>query len=201
VNVQVDSAYEYRVVRLYNSQPREGYLLGGIKLHATENRGTLLLLVDSTIADSLEPSLFRLMKDISGDGWAVKRFDVSRFDTVSLLKQLIVDTYNGTNDLKALLLFGHIPVPYSGELNPDGHPEHLGAWPADVYYGDMDGDYTDYNVYNTSAARPENWNVPFDGKFDNTVMPSDVELQVGRVDLFQSSFIHLIRNRIVAAIP
>mgnify|MGYP000013517969 CR=1 FL=1 len=31
-------------------------------------------------------------------------------------------------------------MPYSGNIYPDGHTDHRGAWPADTYYGDIDGD-------------------------------------------------------------
>ena len=43
--------------------------------------------------------------------------------------------------------FGHVPVPYSGDIVPDGHmPDHVGAWPCDGFYGDMDGTWTDNAV-------------------------------------------------------
>jgi hypothetical protein len=61
---------------------------------------------------------------------------------------------------------GHVPVPYSGNFNLDGHDYHFGAWPADVFYGDMDGVWTDSSVTQTIASDPRNWNVPGDGKFD-----------------------------------
>jgi hypothetical protein len=38
-------------------------------------------------------------------------------------------------------------------------------------------------VNNSSAAKPWNWNTPGDGKFDQSTIPSDLELEVGRVDL------------------
>ena len=52
-----------------------------------------------------------------------------------------------------------------------------------MYYGELDGVWTDSLVSNTTAARPENHNVPGDGKFDQTFLPSDVDLRIGRVDL------------------
>ena len=84
---------------------------------------------------------------------------------------------------------GNIPVPYSGDIAPDEHPNHTGAWPADVYYGDMDGTWTDQSanyqqtVNSDPADRARLSNTPGDGKFDQTTPPSAVELQVGRVDL------------------
>lgn len=33
--------------------------------------------------------------------------------------------------MSTIFLFGDIAVPYSGDINPDAHPDHKGAWPAD----------------------------------------------------------------------
>jgi hypothetical protein len=41
------------------------------------------------------------------------------------------------------VLIGNVPVPYSGDLNPDGHSDHDGAWPTDTYYAEMNGTWTD----------------------------------------------------------
>jgi hypothetical protein len=80
-------------------------------------------------------------------------------------------------------VLGHVPVPYSGNIAPDGHSGHIGAWPADGYYGEMNGAWTDTTVNNTTADRTQNDNIPGDGKFDQGTLPSLVELQVGRVDM------------------
>jgi hypothetical protein len=81
-----------------------------------------------------------------------------------------------------VFLLGRIRVPYSGDIYPDGHPDHEGAWPADVYYADMNGAWTDNAVNVTVANDERHRNVPEDGKFDQSVLPTDVELQIGRVD-------------------
>ncbi len=99
------------------------------------------------------------------------------------MKALIVGAYNQDNvNTKAVFLLGRVPVPYSGDINPDGHTDHRGAWPADVYYADMNGNWTDINVNDASATDVRNRNTPKDGKFDQSLLPSDVELQIGRVD-------------------
>ncbi len=155
-----------------------------------ESRGKLVLVVDNTYAAQLAPELTRLQQDLAGDGWTVLRRDVARTDSPVSVKNLIKADYNADPaNVKAVFLFGHVPVPYSGQLNPDGHPDHVGAWPADVYYGDMDGNWTDSSVNYTQtvntdpADRARLSNIPGDGKFDQTTIPSAVELQVGRVDL------------------
>ncbi len=179
------NAYEYQVQK--SPAPTfggTGYIFVGLDAPIIESRGTMVLMVDNTYANELASGLFRLQQDLVGDGWSVIRHDVSRTSTPPQIKGLIQADYAADpKNVKSVFLFGHVPVAYSGSLNPDGHPEHLGAWPADVYYGDMDNDWTDSSVYSTSGARNENHNVPGDGKFDQSTLPSDVELQVGRVDL------------------
>ncbi len=112
------------------------------------------------------------------------RRDVSRTDTPANIKKLIRAEYDADpSNLKSVFLFGHVPVPYSGNFNPDGHSDHQGAWTADAYYADVDGTWTDQSVNTASAEKPWNHNRPGDGKFDQSELPSSVELEVGRVDL------------------
>jgi PKD repeat protein len=83
---------------------------------------------------------------------------------------------------KAVFIVGHVPVPYSGNINPDGHPDHLGAWPTDTYYADVNGVWTDISVTSTTASPARTQNIPGDNKFDQSVIPTDLELQAGRAD-------------------
>lgn len=183
-SVAVASAYEYRVYKS-GSPFANGYVYAGIQADLIEDRGTLILLVDSRFTSSLAVELTRLQQDLIGDGWGVIRHDVSSSETVANIKALIQADYDADPAaVKALFLFGHIPQPYSGNLNPDGHGDHYGAWPADLYYGEMNGTWTDSSVNSTSSSYPRQRNIPGDGKFDQTVIPSPVDLQVGRVDLY-----------------
>jgi len=185
--VSAGSSYEYRVSKTAVGYSGHGYVYSGIEAPFTENRGKIVLMVDNTYAADLASELARLQQDLVGDGWQVLRHDVARATSARNIKDIIKADYNADPaNVKALLLFGHIAVPYSGNKAWDGHPEHVGAWPADVFYGEMtDTGWTDTSVYNTSATwRTENRNVPGDGKFDQSFIPSDVELQVGRVDLY-----------------
>jgi hypothetical protein len=197
--VSVGTNYEYRVQRQGSNYNGYGYINCGIEVAETDYRGKLLLIVDSVFIDSLAGEINRLVNDIEGDGWEVIRHDVLRTSSVKHVKSLIVSDYNNHPNVTAVFLLGHVPVPYSGNLNPDGHSDHLGAWPADVYYGDIDGIWTDVNVTSTTASPPRTQNVPGDGKFDQYIVPGDVELQVGRVDMwnlsaFAATEIQLLRN-------
>lgn len=161
-----------------------GYLSAGVKVAEVHTRGVLLLVIDDTMLTPLAPEIAQLKLDLAGDGWTVQQITAPRTGTAASIKTLISNAYNAdTANVKAVYLLGHVPVPYSGNIAPDGHGDHSGAWPADGYYGDMNGTWTDSTVNNTTASRNQNDNIPGDGKFDQSSLPSLVELQVGRVDL------------------
>ena len=179
-NVSIGIVYEYWI----QQGSAKGYIVSGIEVPLVENRGKVILLVDNTYVANLSVELARLEQDLTGDGWTVVRRDVARNETVPNVKATVKAVYDADpTNVKALFIFGHVPVPYSGQIAPDGHSDHVGAWPADVFYGDMDGVWTDATINATTASRAENRNVPGDGKYDQSAIPSDVELQVGRVDL------------------
>jgi hypothetical protein len=184
-SVAEGTAYEYQVVKAASGYNGYGYICAGINVPLVDSRGKVVLLVDSSVAGSLSGELLRLQQDLVGDGWIVLRHDVSRSDSAANIKNIIKADYNADPaNVKSVFIFGHVPVPYSGNIVPDGHyPDHQGAWPADAYYGDMDGTWTDNSVNNTGASDARNRNVPGDGKFDQSDLPSSIELQVGRVDL------------------
>jgi hypothetical protein len=182
-NVSVGSAYDYRVSKRAAGYIGEGYIYAGINVPLVTSRGKIILFVENSLTSALSMEISRLQQDLVGDGWTVLRHAVARADSVASVKALIKSDYNSDPaNVNALFLLGHIPVPYSGNLAPDGHAEHLGAWPADAYYGDMDGSWSDSVINNSAASDPRNRNVPGDGKFDQSWLPSGLELEVGRVD-------------------
>ncbi|MDP4219341.1 MAG: fibronectin type III domain-containing protein, partial [Bacteroidota bacterium] len=203
--ITTGTIYEYRVTKTLKigtaTATAIGYTESGIEIPPVGDRGKLILLVDKTYAGDLANELYRLEQDLWNDGWKVIRHDVGRTDLVPDVKAIVANDYNNDPDnTKALFIFGHVPVPYSGFLNPDGHPDHFGAWPADVYYGEFDsGDWPDdatlyhdsLNIYqsgpttfDTALVRQLNRNKTGDGKFDYTQLPGPIYLMIGRVDLF-----------------
>jgi hypothetical protein len=143
-----------------------------------------LLLVDQRHADALSAELDILEYDMYTDGWMVTRVVVDSTSTVPEVKDQILAQYAALNNLVGLYILGHIPVPYSGDLYPDYLYYHRGAWPADLYYADMFGEWTDTDITRETAIDPRNDNVPGDGKFDQSVIPSQVTLQMSRVDFY-----------------
>ncbi|MFN8231647.1 MAG: T9SS type A sorting domain-containing protein [Bacteroidia bacterium] len=201
-SVTIGANYEYGIVRTaptltYNAY---GYINTGIQVPAIENRGKLILLVEDTYSTSLSSEIKRLEEDLEGDGWEVLKSYISPSIAVTAVKSQIVSTYNlDPTNTKALFLFGKIPVPYSGSFGPDAHTDHQGAWPADTYYADIDGVWTDASVNVVTGLPARTQNIPGDGKFDQNNVATGVELQVGRVDLsnmttFTLSTFQLLKN-------
>ncbi|MEO8426550.1 MAG: VCBS repeat-containing protein, partial [Verrucomicrobiota bacterium] len=200
----IGQRYEYRV-----NQDDANYVSSGIKASPIENRGKVILIMDKTITNSAFAELDLLRTNLAGDGWTVIRTNVPRHDdltwannppVIASIKSFITNTYNADpNNTKAVFLVGHVPIPYSGFFAPDGHVIdpgcHKGAWPADGYYGDVDGLWTDSTNFTNVASGPgacnpdpRQWNSAGDGKFDCNVWPANssgvarLELIVGRVD-------------------
>lgn len=181
-NVVAGQTYEY-ALRRTTTFDAFGYAHVAVHAPATDSRGKVMIVIDSTNASALAFELDRLENDMIGDGWQVITRQIGSNATVTSIKSMIGTAYSlDPQGLKQVLLIGSVPVPYSGNTAWDGHGDHQGAWPADVYYGDLYGLWTDVTVNNITPSRPANQNVPGDGKFDQSYIPSIVELAVGRVD-------------------
>ncbi|MFZ1703638.1 MAG: T9SS type A sorting domain-containing protein [Saprospiraceae bacterium] len=176
---QFGKRYNYRLTKSTGA----GFIDFGIEQPLIHQRGKCLILLDQRFEQTLDNEIARWVKDISGDGWIVDTLHINPTWTPPLVKSKILNWYTvGYQGSQSVILFGNIPVPYSGNTAIDGHPDHAGAWPADTYYAEMNGIWTDNMVNNEVANRQENRNIPGDGKFDATVLPSDVELEIGRID-------------------
>lgn len=177
--VAINTTYEYKISRWSG----EGYVVAAIERPVIHQRGNLLVVAESTIASNLVTEIDLWLKVLAGDGWNVKVITVLSTDSVVSVKQKIKNEFDLWG-FKNAVLFGHVPVPYSGALAPDGHGDHNGAWPTDLYYADLDGEWTDTTVNTSSASRTKNRNIPGDGKWDQNTVPTDVEFAVGRIDFY-----------------
>jgi len=177
-------AYEYRI-NSTGTVAGSGYILTGIELPEVFDRGKVLLVYDTISTSGLETEIARWINDVVGDGFQVIPIPVDQSDAVTSVKEKIRSKYlMDPENTKTLFLLGRVPVPYSGVIAPDGHtPDHYGAWPADGYYAELTSTWTDNTANNTGASTARNRNVPGDGKFDQHTFPSDLELQIGRVDM------------------
>ena len=159
-NVVAGGAYEYQVVKDATlGYIGYGYIYAGIEVPLVDNRGKVVLVVDSSQAGALTNELYRLQQDLAGDGWTVIRLDVSPTDTPVNVRSMIQTAYRAdAANVKAVFLFGHVPILRCGNLDVDIHTPR--PMPADGFYGEMDAV----------------WNNP-------DYIPSDIDLMVGRVDL------------------
>ncbi len=187
----LNGTYEYYIQKnLKNGKLGSGYLITSTQMRGYQNIARMLVLIDANYVAPLQTQITQLIADLVADGWFVDSLVIQRDESVKRVKQQIVNWYNlhqnGPAKPEALYLLGRIPVPYSGEIFPDGHrPDHRGAWPADVYYGVMnEGIWTDTNINTDSASQSRNHNLIGDNKFDvSLIYPDTTSLQIGRVDL------------------
>ena len=180
--VQRGVVYEYKLRRVRGGLYSTGYIAAGINVPAVHQRGTVLALVDATLVSLASNEIERFLQDLRGDGWRVIKQNVDRTAPVTEIRRLIQAVKAANSSLRALVLLGHVPQPYSGRICPDAHRDHWGAWPTDAYYADLISEWTDTAIVETSASDPRNHNVPGDGKFDQSLPPNSLQLEVGRVD-------------------
>ncbi|MGC8991804.1 MAG: hypothetical protein ACP5MD_16940, partial [Verrucomicrobiia bacterium] len=150
----------------------------------------MILLVESNLAsDALfTNALAQFEWDLAGDGWCVLSHNVPRhIDSAwdadpqhpnpqyvadrDLIKSIIVADYSAAPaETKAVIILGHVTVPISGWHNPDNHGSR--ALPANPYYGDVDGIWTDGITFGEAVIRrghpaePRHHNYANDGKCD-----------------------------------
>lgn len=215
-NVTEGMAYEYAIEKTSTlNEPFAGggvklrgfaYLASGINVKPKHQKGTVWVLASKLINDSLSSELNTLLEDLTADGYTAELEVINDSASVTEVKSFI-DAKASEGKCDVVYLLGNIPVPYSGSYctdpqypsPPDGHTNnHCGAWPADVYYGVINGSWVD-NITNTSASRVENQNRPGDGKFDNNRIPGTATIAIGRVDMselpeFNDSEVELTRN-------
>jgi hypothetical protein len=183
--IVVGEEYEYKFQVYTGTSPSiaYGYISFGAKIPQVTSRGNLLLVVDDRFETSLAAEIKTLTKDLIGDGWNPIATYCSKDTSVSYVKS-VIDGINANNSLDGIYLIGHIPVPYSGDIYPDGHTDHRGAWPTDLYYASDASDWTDYVVNRTNSSRSANSNLVGDGKFDNSEMRGESFCPISRVDFY-----------------
>jgi len=166
----------------HNSNDPNGTAYAGVKLNHDEFKGGFLILINGELLSRIS-SVFEAYKlALIGDGWSVTVLPIKSTDSIPAIKRLIKEMYLSMPELRSVFIIGDVPIPYSGQgIRPDGHEEHAGAWMADVYYADLDDDWTDVSVNDSESSYERHRNIPGDGKFDQTFCPSPTELEIGRI--------------------
>ncbi len=193
-NVPIGTAYEYAIYASHTNNI-SGYVCAGMNIDVNHHQGNVLLVIDSNYIIPANDEIQLFKRDLIKEGWKVLSVYAGRGENPSVVKQRI-DACHNLSTLEGIILLGHIPVPYSGNIAPDAHSDHFGAWPADIYYGDM---YTTANnvwqdaiQVNTTASSTRNHNVIGDGKFDASSIgySSSQKIFVGRIDVTNMSTIN-----------
>lgn len=163
----------------------------------------MLIIIDETLLPGISDTLQMFIDELNNDLINVRTIKVPRVEEFNPKAVLGIKNIILSQPFRPdyVLLLGRVAVPYSGNTTVDGHaPDHKGAWPADLYYGDIDDVlWTDSSVVFTEAEREIQHNNINDGKFDQSRVPGKVEIKVGRVDfydlpLFQESEVRLINR-------
>ncbi len=197
--------YEYQIVTRGATPSASGSVYAAINLPANHYIGKLIVLIDSAYINYCNQEIKEYLLDIIKEGWSYNLKYINRTTSVPNVKRIIKTMYKeDAANTKGVFILGHIAIPYSGDIYPDGHANHHGAWPADGYYSDTTStEWTDNTVNIITASRPENRNIPNDGKFDQwATNPTLVKLFVTRVDLYDMPAINpndslLIKNYLI----
>ncbi|MCX7908187.1 MAG: hypothetical protein N2560_01535 [Ignavibacteria bacterium] len=186
--------FEYGFFYFSDTLNAFGYYIIGNKEEIETYQGNILILIDSTIAESIANDFQMFTSDLVSDGWYVETRKVPRcegFNPIEVNKvKRIVNSFKRRwkDKFKVLLIVGRVPVPYTGNYTFDGHSDHFGAFPSDLVYVVDDSLLTDEIEYNLTATREENWNVPFDYKFDQITLPKNISIAIGRIDFSNLNF-------------
>lgn len=185
-SAQANTYYEYRVEMPTSVGTAYGYIASGVDLASDTPRGKIILVVDNTFQTSLANQIQTLVNDLNADKWVVLPIQyVSRDATPTSVRTLIKNLYDANTNVKAVYLLGHVPVASLGNVNPDGHASR--GMSSDGLYAEMN------STWNTvsGGCSGYTWNPqqaagidtpPTTHRFCHGSLPSDAELQVGRVD-------------------
>jgi PKD repeat protein len=182
-NIEHGKVYEFRVFRNGASINASGYIYSGIDYRLPAFTLTQIIIVENSVYEQLSSSIEAYQSQLESESIESILVTVNIDDSVESVKAQILEAAGvaSGNNISVFLL-GNVPVPYSGNIGPDGHSNHIGAWPSDGYYADLDGNWTDLSVTNVTGGSTRTHNIPGDGKFDQSTFPSTVELAIGRAD-------------------
>jgi len=177
-----------------NNKTAYGYRLIS-QLNELQKIGKTLILVDNLIVDALKDELneYKEILKLSGiecDIRVAPRSEEFDYKKVLETKDIIDNYYEINSDLENIIIIGRVAYAMSGRYTPDGHiDESYGAWPTDLFYGVMNGQWTDTESDTTNPIFfPNHKNLKDDGKFDNGYIPGEVKFNIGRIDMYDLPF-------------
>lgn len=192
-SIQSGEIYEYKIEPAFqhnHSSYWDRLVIASAGARTKDPQGILAVVVDQSLEPQIRPALEQANNAWIADGWRTKiiltprhldrNSHVENHANVLSLKRRLKDIHeNSQNQLKSIVLIGHVPVPYSGRMNPDGH--FFRPWEADLFYGDLvdDEKWTDRESDSPTQPSPR---IPADGVMDPIKYPTPIEASVGRID-------------------
>ncbi len=132
VPVQGPLAVEYR-----------GALYPRATSRAEAERGRVLLLVESNLAERIADSLDTFMEDLTLDGHSVI-FEAASGGTAAELKEHLTELYQEDEGLEGALLIGELPIEWF-EFYNDYNAYGYAVFPCDLALMDLDGSWEDFD--------------------------------------------------------
>lgn len=188
-NLSQNRSYEYRVENVYDRDNiAYGYNIASITPINQNATRRLLLAVDEYTFEQIKDDILRYKQNLILDNYQVYLRLVPRAEKfspekVKETKQIIQSTCDSIG-IDYIVLFGRVPVAYSGIVGIDGHQEHNGAYPTDTYYVLPEYRFTDHIANATGRPDERTNNVPGDGKFDLTHIRDSIHIAIGRIDFY-----------------
>lgn len=178
--VAPSNTYEYQVSATGIGSLGTFTAKASLDLPEAHSRGRVFVILEQGLAPLLGSALDTFIRDLAGDGYTVltktdaprhrdstPAWDPQNGTDAVLLKSLISTKYLERASLSAVILLGHVTIPYSGRVGSDGHSDHYEAWASDAFYGDVVGPAWGQNTAN---------------QFTVDYLPSALEIPVGRID-------------------
>lgn len=135
--------------------------------------GTVAIITEESIASSLTNELDQLILDLQQEGYTVMSYEVSG-GTPDSLRSFLYDLYN-SDGIEGALFIGNLPVAWfqvADDFNEYGYAE----WPVDLFYMDLDGEWSDDFRHVTGGLVPGQDSI-FDGHSGNL----SPEIYIGRL--------------------
>ncbi len=187
--LSLNRTYEYRVENEYDYMDiAYGYNVSSIEPIDQNKTRRLLLAVDEYTFQQIREDILRYMQNLICDNYQVYLRLVPRAEAFSPAKVIetkhIIQRACDSLAIEYIVLFGRVPVPYSGVVGIDGHQDHNGAYPTDTYYVLPERLFTDHKANVRGRPDERTNNVPGDGKFDLTHIRDSIHIAIGRIDFY-----------------
>ncbi|MBN2208003.1 MAG: hypothetical protein JW759_01720 [Candidatus Coatesbacteria bacterium] len=106
-----------------------------------ESEGRVAILVNSELYPKIQDDLIVWVQDINNDGFEALLVEAT-FETIQDLRAALRWAWESEEGLVGCIVVGDFPVPWY-RIPPDESGYIIGAFPCDLYFEDLDGDFID----------------------------------------------------------